>query len=295
LEFLCFNGSLFTDMKKIPFFAILCSVAVIFLAGCERQTSLSRQDETTLDKIRRTGELHVGYLIFNPCVIQGQETQQLSGFFVDMVNCIAENLKVKPVYHETTLKDFSAGLNSGQFDLSICATYRTIGRASAVAFTEPIFFLGNGGAIRKEDIQKITKITNLNDPALKIAVLQGQAMHEYARVHYPKAQLIVLSGGDLTAPLLEVSSGRADIGFCNYLDVERYCEQHPELVNIFKDDPIEVVPLAWAVRQNDLQWLNFINTSIDYMESTRRIKQWEEKYGVPLLHEKVTFELRGKK
>ena len=123
----------------------------------------------------------------------------------------------------------------------------------------------------------------MNEPKLTIAVLQGQAMHEYARIHWPKAKLKVLSGGDLTAPLLEISAGNADIGFCNYLDAERYCEKHPEVVNIFKDDPIEVVAIAWAVRPDDQQWLNFINTSIDYMVSTHRVTKWEEKYGVPLL------------
>jgi polar amino acid transport system substrate-binding protein len=247
-----------------------------------------------MQKVRRTGELHVGYLVFSPCINSDPRSKDLPGYFVDMVQHIAENLKVKVIFHETTLKDFAAGLNTNQFDISICPTYRTISRASAVAFTRPIFYMGNGAVVRKQDADKLTRKTNLNDQTFRIAVLQGQAMHEYARIYLPKAQLSVLSSGDLTAPLLEVSAGRADVGFCNYLDTERYCAAHSEVLNIFKDAPIEVIPLAWAVRSGDMEWLNFIDTCIDYMDSTGRIARWEEKYGIPMLHEKVSFELRGK-
>lgn len=282
--------------------AVVVAVVVITLTtGCpvNRQGTDTRhetaQQQSTLDKVRKTGELHVGYLIFSPCTIQEPANKKLSGYFVDMVELIATNLSVRVVYHETTLKDFAAGLNAGQFDISICPTYRTISRATAVGFTTPIFFLGNGAVVKADRVAQLNKDTDFNEPSFRIAVLQGQAIHEYARVHFPKAQMSVISGGELTAPLLAVSSGDADIGFCNYLDTERYCKQHPEVTNIFKDNPLEVVPLGWAVRPADQQWLNFINTAIDYMESTGRIAEWERKYGVPMLHEKVTFELRGGK
>lgn len=276
--------------KKIKILA--CMLMVLFLlAGCQGKTSVAQQNET-LQKVLKSGELNVGYLVFSPTVIRDVSTGKLSGSFVDMVEFLAKNMNVKVVYHETTLKDFAAGLNTGQFDLSICATYRTIPRATAVAFTKSIFFLGNGAVVKKENLKKYGISTDLNQKSLKIAVLQGQAIHDYAKVNFPKANLIVLSGGDLTAPLLEVSTGRADIGFCNYLDAERYVKEHPEVVNIYKDNPIEMVPIAWATRASDLEWLNFLNTAIDYMESTGRITAWEKKYGTPLLHEKRLIESR---
>ena len=275
--------------------ALAISLLAALLLGCSGPADLPGQQETTMQKVRKTGELHVGYLVFSPCIIQDPTSKELSGYFVDMVQHIAENLKVKVVFHETTLKDFAAGVNARQFDLSICPTYRTISRASAVAFTRPIFYLGNGAVVQQRNAAKITKKTDLNDPSLSIAVLQGQAMHEYARVYLPKAKLAVISSGDLTAPLLEVSTGRVDVGFCNYLDTERFCEAHPEVINIYKDAPVEVIPLGWAVRSGDLVWLNFIDTCIEYLESTGRIARWEEKYGIPMLHEKVRFELRGKR
>ena len=91
------------------------------LAGCTGPGNPSQLSETTLQKVRRSGELHVGYMICAPTVNPNpQNPERPTGFFVDMVEHIAENLKVKTVYHETTLKDFSAGLNTGQFDVSIC-------------------------------------------------------------------------------------------------------------------------------------------------------------------------------
>jgi len=276
--------------KRILILGILLLTAgVIF--SCQGKTTVTQQ-ENTLQKVLRTGKLHAGYLVFSPTIIRDANTKKLSGFFIDMIEFIAKNLKVKVVYHETTLKDFAAGLNSGQYDLSICPTYRTISRATAVAFTKPIFYLGNGAVVRKENLSKFNKETDFNQENIKIAVLQGQGIHEYAKVHFPKAQLLVVAGSDLTAPLMEVTVGRAHVGFCNYLDVERYAAQQPSVVNIYKDDPIEMIPLGWATRPMDLEWLNFINTAIDYMESTGRIAAWEKKYKIPMLHEKRMIELR---
>lgn len=278
-------------MKK-RFLVLACILLALCLVASNYGTAYAEQPEKTLQKVLKSGELHVGYLVFNPTVIRDVNTGTLSGFFVDMIEYLAKNLNAKVVYHETTLKDFAAGLNTGQFDLSICATYRTIPRATAVAFTKPIFYLGNGAVVQKKNIKKFNKDTDFNNENIRIAVLQGQAIHEYAKVNFPKAKLIVLSSGDLTVPLLEVSSGRADVGFCNYLDVERYTAAHPEVANIYKDNPIEMIPLGWAVRPDDLEWLNFMNTSIEYMESTGRIATWEKQYKTPILHEKRIIEIR---
>lgn len=240
----------------------------------------------TLAKVQKTQELHVGYLVFDPCVVKDPATGKLSGTFVDAVEYLAEQLKVKVVYHETTLANFAAGLQSGQFDLSIGPTFRTIPRATSVTFCRPLTYIGNAGVVRKGDAGKYDTLDKLAAAKPRMAVLQGQAMEEFLRRRFPDQKSLSLSGGDLIAPLTAVTAGQADIGFMNVVTVTRYAEAHPEVEVVFTgDEQLELLALGWAVRSDDLQWWHFVNTSLDYLMSTGRWAEFQSRYNIPLLHE----------
>lgn len=240
----------------------------------------------TLPKVIQNQELHVGYLVFDPCVVKNPETGKLSGTFIDAVEHIAEQLKVKPVYHETNLANFASGLQSGQYDLSIGPTFRTIPRATSVTFCRPLTYIGNAAVVRKGDAAKYDSLEKLATAKPRMAVLQGQAMEEFLRRRYPDAKPVSLSGGDLTAPLNAVASGQADIGFMNVVTVTRYAKAHAEVEVVFAgEDQLELLALGWAVRSDDLQWWHFVNTSLDYLITTGRWDEFQSKYDIPLLHE----------
>lgn len=265
--------------------ALLLSLTV---GACNRQSGHSGSSTVnTLSRVQQSSELHVGYLVFDPCVIKDASTGNLSGTFIDAVDYICGQLKVKPVYHETTLGTFAAGLQSGQFDLSIGPTYRTIPRATSVNFCRPLAYIGNGAVARAGDQEKYNSLEKIGAAQPKVAVLQGQAMEEFFRRRYPDLELLSLSGSDLTAPLSAVSSGQADIGFMNIVTVKRYAAEHPEVAVVFDgDDQLELLALGWSVRYDDAQWWQFINTSLDYLDSTARLAEFQSKYDIQLLHER---------
>jgi polar amino acid transport system substrate-binding protein len=173
--------------------------------------------------------MRVGYLVWNPTVIKDPQSGKLSGIYPNMVAEIARALNVKMSWHETTLANFAAGLQSNQFDFSVGPTFITIPRALAVSFTQPVAYVGNAAVVRADGNFHPSTISDLNTPGIRIAVLQGQALEEYCRRNVPKAELVVISGGDLTAPLVAVSSGRADIGLMNSVTVAQYTADHPEV------------------------------------------------------------------
>ena len=188
---------------------------------------------SAIDRIQSRGEMLVGYLVWEPCVLRDQRTGELSGIFPDMVAQIAKNLNVKVVWKETTLANFAAGLNTAQFDFSVGPTFVTVPRAASVKFTQPVAYVGNSAVVRKDSILKPQRLEDLNKASIKVATLQGQALEEFCHRNLPQAQIIVLSGGDLTAPLIAVSSGQADIGFMNSVTVAKYVAEHPEVEAIF--------------------------------------------------------------
>ena len=245
---------------------------------------------SALQRIQSRGEMRVGYLVWDPTVIRDPETGKLSGIYPDMVQQIAQNLNVKVSWEETTLANFAAGLTSGQFDFSVGATFVTIPRATAVAFTQPVAYVGNGGIVRSEGEFFPESIEDLNKPGIRIAVLQGQALEEYCRKNLPEADLLTISGGDLTAPLVAVSAGQADIGLMNTVTVAGYAAAHPEVKAVLMGErQIEKLPLAWSTLHEDTDLLSFLNSSITYLKSTGRLEEYQKRYGIQLLYDTLAL------
>lgn len=277
---------------RISALIALTTVAVLLVVsvGCERQEgrggAAKANSPDRLAAIQSRGELRVGYLVWEPCIARGPSPETPTGLYADMVDEIAKALKVRVSWHETTLANFAAGLASDQFDIFVGAVFITMPRAASVAFTKPIAFVGNSGVVRADGQLHPARIEDLDSPTVRIAVLQGQAVDEYCRRYLPQAQLVVLAGGDLTAPLTAVSSNQADIGFMNSVTVAKYCASHPELRPVFTGaDQIELLPLAWAVRHDDQRLLTFLNASLEYLRSTGRISESQKKYPIKLLYE----------
>jgi ABC-type amino acid transport substrate-binding protein len=258
---------------RLGFIIIFCFAAM----ACQKRQEQASAGSPTLERIQKAGTLNVGYVVYPPTVIKDPNSGELRGHFVDAIRFMADIMKVKVQFHEADFSTFVADLQNGKTDLSIAATYRTIPRAMAVAFTRPIIYIGNGAIVKAGD-QRFKAVDDFNQPGLRIAVAQGEASHEYAREHLGKATLTVISTSNLSLPLAEVVAGRADVGLADAWTTSLFAREHPETVDLFAGRPYDLTPVGWAVRQDDPQWLNFINTALDYLESTGRMEVWEAKY-----------------
>jgi ABC-type amino acid transport substrate-binding protein len=232
----------------------------------------------SLEKIMKEKTFNIGYIPVPPAVIRDPKTGELSGYFVDSIKLICEQMGVKPNFVEASWSTFIAGLQSGQFDLSIATTFATIPRAMAVDFTRPIQYNAYSAIVRKGDTRFKT-LADIDQPGIKIALVQGAAGHEYAKQNFKNAQLITLATPDLTAPFVEVSAKRADVGIEDSWSTRRYAALHPEVVDLFAERPYNVLPIAWAVRKGEPELLSFINTAIDYLRVNGRLEQFAAKYG----------------
>ncbi|MBU2091923.1 MAG: transporter substrate-binding domain-containing protein, partial [Alphaproteobacteria bacterium] len=213
-----------------------------------------------------------------PGTIKDPASGQVTGFYVEGVRYIFEQIGVEPEFVETTWANFAAGLQSGQFDFSMAGTFATIKRAAAVEFTNPIHYLGYSAIVKKGD-ERFKSLADFNKEGIKIAVVQGGAGQEYVRENFPKAEMVQLATGNLTAPFIEVASGRADVGIEDAWQARRFATAQPAVTDLFGDQPYNVLPIAWAVKRGNDDLRRFLNTSIDFMLLTGRWEKMAEKYG----------------
>ena len=251
--------------------------------------TLPASAEDAIDRILSAKQLKIGYIPSPPGTIKDPATGNVGGFYVDAIRLVAKQMGVEPVFIETTWANFPAGLNSGQFDISIAGTFATIGRATAVAFTKPIWYLGYSAVVKKGDTRFET-LADMDKPGIKIAVTQGGAGQEFAKEFFKNAELVSLATGNLAAVFVEVTAGRVDVGIEDAWTARRYSAEHPEVTNLFADHPYNLLPISWSVKKGNQEMLNFLNTAIDYLLSTGRWEKMAEPYG-PNGRYKVTYPL----
>lgn len=274
------------------FLAILIVITLGF-TGCSNSTQTNDPYvSNTLHKVIESKELHVGYFIFEPTIMKDPKTDSLEGVFIDMIEKIAKSISpsTKIIYHPTTLASFHTELNSNQFDICIGSTFATPKRASVVSFTHPLFYCGYTGVTLKENKDKYSNWAAIDQPSTRIAVLQGSAIADLIKAEFKnQSNIKSFPGADATIPLAAVNSKQADVGLMNQITVFTYLREHPELVEIMGDKPLATTYFSWAVRQNDIQWLNYINICVDYLINTGEMYSYEKKYSIPLMHPKIDF------
>ena len=246
-------------------------------AGLLMSAGFTAASARTLDQIISSGELHVGYVVAPPNAIKDPTNGNLSGFDIDTIREIANLMGVKTTFTETDWGTFAAGLQADQFDVSIAPTFATVKRSMAVLFTRPIIFAGNGAAVKADD-QRYKSLADMNTPDTRIAVVQGGQAEDFVHRNMPKAQVIALATGDLTAGMVEVAAGRADVGIEDSYTINEFVHRQPSVKNLFADHPFNLTPVAWSVSRGNADLVAVINAGLNILMYSGRYDEIAKPY-----------------
>ena len=91
--------------------------------------------ESTLDKVKKNGEMLAGVRSDNPPMAFRGEKGEWTGFAVDLAQAVADKLGVKAVFVPTTAQTRTPLLTSGRIDAEFGSTTPTKQREEVVDFT----------------------------------------------------------------------------------------------------------------------------------------------------------------
>jgi cyclohexadienyl dehydratase len=234
----------------------------------------------TLQRIVSKRVLRVGYEGYPPYTIKDPATGRLSGFSVDLAEYIAREAGWTVEWVETSPDTKIPDLQAGRFDVMTEPIFRTIPRASRVTFTRPYAYFGDASGIVRKGEQRFARVEDLNKAGITIVVRQGYTDQAFAADNLPKATLRALKVDDVSQLFLEVISGKADVALADLEQVKAYAARHAEVETRFTDPAPAYIPAGMMVRQGDFTFYNFLNTSLDYMESNAVLARLNRKYGL---------------
>jgi polar amino acid transport system substrate-binding protein len=279
-----------SNRRHLMVMALLLASGLGVHSGCNKpqtgQDGAVKTAETAksvMDGVRKGGVIRAAYIVWPPVVIKDEASGKISGHFIATLNEIAQESDVKIEWQETNWDTFAAGLQANRYDIVVGGLYVTIPRAKMLGFTKPLFYLGSAAIVRKDET-RFTELANLDQPGVVIACTQGTGEEVWARRQLKRAKLVALPGPDLGLPMLEVMNNRADVALNDSYTMRQFAQQHAAVKPLFLDHPFNRTAISWAIRPNDVQWKDFLNHSLEFLEVSGRIQEFEKEAGAHWTH-----------
>jgi len=262
-------------------------LAVFALVGAKNNNSGATAQRDSLAEIQKSKQMNVCVAEWPPFSIKDATTGKYSGVDIDAMDLMAKALGAEANYIDTTFGNMPAAIQSGTCDIGT-SLYVTPSRSAAIDFARPVLYGGNTALVMKGNT-KFKTVVDLDQTGVTVATATGESGDIYAKANFTKSKVnaIDVSSSDQSSFLLEVTSGRADVGIADYNTIANFAKAHPETEVIFTENPFNLSPDAYGVRHGDTNLLNFMNNTILTMQVNGVWDGFEKKYGATAFHQNL--------
>jgi polar amino acid transport system substrate-binding protein len=198
------------------------------------------------------------------------------GFDIDMGIEMAKALGVKPVFIDTLWPSIIPALNLGRFDVIFGGMSVTEGRKKLVDFADPFMTVGQTVLLNAKHKNSVKSYQDLNEAKFLVVSKPGTTGEEavqrlLSNATYETADTEIEGA-------LRVMEGTADAFVYDLPFNAVFRAMHPSDQLIFLDKPFTNEPLAWAIRKNDPDFLNWLNTFLAEIKQDGRFKKMHDKW-----------------
>lgn len=272
---------------KLTQIALIVTIAAVtsFAVGkYAAPTHTVEKKETAFERVMRTKTLRCAYITRPPHIIADVNTVKISGIDHDIIEAIAQaaDLKVEWV-EEVGFGVFPENLNSGKQDAFCALVLINAKRAKRVELTIPVEYMPLHAYARDGDMRFDYNLQLINNPSVIASVTDNTSQMAATVSAFPKASLYSLPGAaDNSQMILAVASGKADIIVAEDNLINDYNKNNKEnqLRRIPALDPVRTYAEAFSVGKNEWALLNFLNASIQELQSNDVIGNIMKKYDI---------------
>lgn len=229
----------------------------------------------TLASIRQRGELRVGmqpgYVPFQMIGKNGS----LVGLEVDLAAMAAKSLNVGLRVVRSTWAELIPTLLEGNVDVIMSGMTVTPERNQQVAFTIPLLETGRLFLVHSSNAEKYKKFQDLNHSGTFVVSWPGGLENLRIQELLPMASYREFQ--DRNTALTEVLERRAHVFIDDEFSIRTACSNYPGILTC-RYKPITYEMMAWAVRPDELHWLNWLDNFIRRVQGDGRLEDLRRKW-----------------
>jgi polar amino acid transport system substrate-binding protein len=252
----------------------ILAIGITFFIGFNILPSANA--ETSLERIKRTGEIRIGYANEAPFAYT-LANGAITGESPEIAKIIFKKMGVKKV--KAVLTEWGGlipGLQAGRFDMIAAGMYVTPERLQQVLFTDPHYQIQDSLLVAKGNPHQLNSYASIaKKPQIKLAIMAGTVEYTYARAAgIPENQIMQVPNP--IAQLRAVRTGRAQAAVGTALTMKNLAKKGGKKVAIidhFEDSAEHTGYGALAFRKSDQDLRDAVNTVLKtWLGSDEHIK-----------------------
>lgn len=259
-------------MKKInKYIVVIILLAVVGLLFGYKEYN------DPFNRIRRNGIIRVGMTgDYLPVSFYNEDTGTYTGFDVELIETLADELGVKIEYIRTTWPTLMEDTLNEKFDLAICGITITDERKQKALMSDG--YLGNGKTIliRKEDTDKYKTLDDINRKEVTVMENPGGTNEKFVRANLPEATLIIHES-NAEIPHL-IAEGEADVMITEILEAGYYVQIEDRLAAPLINEPFTYGELGILMPKGYERLLKYTNGFIEKGKTSGFIDMLANKY-----------------
>ena len=230
-----------------------------------------------LDRVQASGTLKVciwpdyyGVTWRNP------RTQQLVGIDIDLSAALAQDLKVKLQYVESSFPKLIEDLTTDRCDIAMHAVAVLPARAEKLKFSQPYLQSDIYGITTRSS--RIKGFADIDQPGVQVAVQAGTFMEPVMAAELKKAKLVVLKPPQTREQELE--AGRVDVFMTDYPYSRRLLDNADWARLVSPTQAFHLLPYAYPVKPGDDAWLARVDEFVAAIKRDGRLEAAAKRNGL---------------
>jgi cystine transport system substrate-binding protein len=266
------------NKQKISFILLLGMIFILSFAGCttknpdESAGNGSETELSLLKEIQTKGILTVGIEgTYPPYTYHEENTDELTGYDVEIAKAIAEKLGVKAEFVETKWDSIIAGLDAKRYDAVINQVGITPERQEKYDFSQPYTF-SRGVLIVNEENSNIKSFQDINGKSSAQTATSNWA----ATAESYGASIVGTDGFSQSIEL--VVTGRADATInddVTFYDYKKVKTDAKVKIAAYSD---EISKSGVLIRKGNDDLTQAVNGAIDELKAEGKLKELSLKY-----------------
>lgn len=219
------------------------------------------QAQSALNDILNNGVMKVGTTgDWNPMTMKDPATNSYTGYDIDVMTAMAQDLGVEVEFVPTDWKTLVNGVVAGTYHLTGSASISPA-RAKAAGYSDSYFTLATVPLINKKDADKYKDWADLDNADVIVAATLGTTQEKQVKEFFPNAQYKIVEAP--ARDFQEVLAGRATAHITSNVEANKLVQEYPELMIVPVSAPRARTPVAMLLPQGDQVWINYVNTWIE--------------------------------
>ncbi len=233
--------------------------------------------ETSFERVMRTGILRCGYEYWDGAIMKDEKNGQIFGPMADMTFAVASAVGLKVEWtSQVGWEDVPAAILSGKIDADCAGMWTSAMKARQIAFSTPFAYQALEAFVRDDDHRFDGKLDSINDPGVKVAVIENDNSDFIAQQDFPKAERVPLSqlNGTDSELMMQVMTGKADVTFVAAGQWQQFNKNNPgKIRRLAPEKKLRTFGLSIAVDNDDPRLLNLINAGVQEVQNSNLLGQ----------------------